>query len=421
MAHKRRHLMLLQKVRESKALSPAEIKELEKYETMAKKQQRTAEIITTPVVDVTQIAKKTASKVKKTTKKVSKNTKKNTKKDKSAATKSTQKKRSTSKSAKKQAQRLPINAAEIKKLAFENETLTQAAALIPEVNLLEVLGKYSTLEKAWQRGAFLKSLADLATSAATHIETEETLGLGFGELENLIATDKEIADVWKRSRIKTVVALKRSIVNGVLEGNLASARQLEAILKRELATTAIDMTRLTILQMTELVDRPRQTLHEWHTKYGLPRNSDKTFSLAVFLKWFEEFTIKKVNIKPIETDSLKDEKAKQLRMRTEEMKGNLLDRNEVIVGLIARDRALLDAFSKQVDNLPEIMGNQPPQEIKMLLEKVFEEIRRDLALPITQLKLPEAQEIKLRQLLDELKSEDEKNENLKGGENQIND
>ena len=52
----------------------------------------------------------------------------------------------------------------------------------------------------------------------------------------------------------------------------------------------INLSNITVNQLVRLTGKSRQTIHDWHVKYGLPRNSDnKTHSLSAVMKWLPGF------------------------------------------------------------------------------------------------------------------------------------
>jgi len=55
------------------------------------------------------------------------------------------------------------------------------------------------------------------------------------------------------------------------------------------------LNRISTNQLTEITGKSRQTIYEWGRRFNLPRNADGTFNLKDFIKWFEHFTIYKID------------------------------------------------------------------------------------------------------------------------------
>ena len=221
----------------------------------------------------------------------------------------------------------------------------------------------------------------------------------------MIEKDIEAGQIWKQARLKTIIEVQKGILLQAKDGKPVAARQIEALLKREIAETSVNIYKLTEAQLMELTQKTRMTINNWRNKEGLTRNIDeKTYSLAVFLKWFEEFTQKKVRVPaPNDRDGLAEVKKQRLQLALEREKGESLDRGSVITGFIVRSQKLLNALSQMTDSLPAILKNQPEVKMKKILEEAVIEVRRELGLGDIDLKLTEAQTEKLKALLDELK------------------
>ena len=86
-------------------------------------------------------------------------------------------------------------------------------------------------------------------------------------------------------------------------------------------------------------------------------------------------------------------------MENDERAGRLLPRDKVIAGLAGRMQTTLRIFNKS-------LIEQKDPYIKQTLERVFEEIRRELAAVPPELKLSESQTEELKKLLDSLNSEE---------------
>ncbi len=73
-------------------------------------------------------------------------------------------------------------------------------------------------EQAAVNGAgLLKNIAQMAKTAATITEAGEALGLNPGELDTILKTDPEVADIWNEARTQTVIDIEQAAANANLE------------------------------------------------------------------------------------------------------------------------------------------------------------------------------------------------------------
>lgn len=386
-AQKRRHLHLLEKVRNHQTLKRSELKELQEYEKqMAQKKKK-------PVIAVKR--KKTKSKKSKAKKPPQKTAKK-----KKAKTKKTR------------PPRPPVSPATVKALAMVSADLAAAdVQLNLKKPLADILGKFEKLQRAWDRGRMLRNLQQFAATAVTIAEAEDALGMETGKLKELLETDLEVADIWNEARLQTIIDIKRALVDSAKDGRPAAAKQIEGILRREIAHPKVDFRHLPIAVMVEMTGKTRQTIHDWTTKHGLPRNADKTYDLAEFLRWFESFTIKKVNTsgKPslADIDPLKSVKAEKLKTDLQKQKGQLLDRGQVITGQLARLQSLVNSLARKPEELAMLCHGQPPAKIARILNTFFDDVRRQQCEVPAELQLPPDLAKQFAELLEKLRPEGE--------------
>jgi len=308
--------------------------------------------------------------------------------------------------------KLPISAARIRKLAISSDTDTMTTAEVEaktQKPLTEILAEFPRLQQAWDRGRMLRNLQQLAATAVTISEAEEAMALEPGKLKELLDTDLEIAGIWNEARLQTILDIKKALVDSAIAGKQIAAKQVEEILRREIAHPRIDFHHLTTQQMVDITGKARKTIHEWTTKQGLPRNSDKTHNLTEFLKWHENFIYKKVDTggRPSRADlnPYQQAKAKQLQNQIQKDRGQLLDRLQVVTGQVARHQNLVNSFSRKADELAMICHGAEQGKISEILNSFFEEVRQQQCQIPDELRLPpEAAKI-LMKLLEMIKPE----------------
>ncbi len=393
-AVKQRHLYLLGKVKANNPLSKGELKELREYENMARKSKTGTDTLGTGA------QRHKGTKVK---------SRKKTTSGSATGKKKKAKKRTKSK-------RRPIGIAKVKKLAFECEDFTEADTLAQanrladcEQPLSELIEQYPDLKKAWQRGRLLRNLKDLSAHAATIGEAESELSMAAGQLTELLKSDLEVADIWNQARLATVRDIKRAVIKAAKKGQTTALKNVERILRREIAKSGIDYRSVTLPEMVQITGKSRQAVHAWHAEYGLRRNSDGTFDLRVFIPWFEEFTLKKANrgSKAVDHDPFKAAKTERLEIELQRQKGRLLDRDMVMAGQLARQQLLVNALGQRAEQLATVCNGQPPEKIIQILNESFADIRRQQCQVPEQLRLPPAAEKQFAELLESLRPEGE--------------
>jgi hypothetical protein len=323
-------------------------------------------------------------------------------------TKKKAKKKSAKRKKKKPAKRMSgaLSEAHAQRLGFTCDDLAAAdAELKGAYNLAKYFVHHPRIAKAFERGQFLRNLKGLAAVVMTVSEAAHKLGLGSGEeLRQILDSDPESADIWSQTRLDTILAAREALLAAAKEGNQTAIRAVENYLREEkqaaTAGLSMDLMHLSQKQLYELVGTTKVTLLEWEKKHGLPRNSDKTYDLRVFLDWYGKFCQRKGAVKIEPADKLRDLKAAKMQVELAERKGQLLPREDVVAGLVARVQAMVSAFSYKRRELASMCHGQTVEGIEDILGRFFEELqRKQLELPEV-LELPEAAEAKLLECME---------------------
>lgn len=365
-AWKQRYLLLLQKVKSNQTLSKSEISELQKYERQASRKSPPA-------------------------------------------------KRASVKAPRKSA----ISQAEIKQLAMESENMVQADSRKDHITrdtkpLSEILDKHPKLKAAWDRGRFLRNLRDLARTGASVTQAAKKLRLANGRvLRAMIDEDIEVGDLWEQTQLEVYIEIKTAIIEAAKEGKADAVRAVENFLLEEKESPEFDVSHTTTLQLKELIGKTRQTIHEWHTKYGLPRNADKTFDLSIFFSWYEDFLLRKISLGEKSgtiMDPLRAMRAEKLKVELASHKNQLVDRNEIVIQQVAWCHNLITICERNVEELARLCCNQPREKIMEIHRVFFRELHAAAVNIPRALHLPAAQEKKLKKILQELKPPGDKDE-----------
>ncbi len=304
--------------------------------------------------------------------------------------------------------RLPVEEAEIRRLGLECDNLTEAdAAIKKRKSLKEIFKKHPQLREAWDRGRFLRNLRDLARTGASVPEAAKRLGFASARgLQAMLDEDVEVADLWDQTQLGIRLEIKTAVIEAAREGKPDAVRAVESFLLDEKERAGSDLSRITILQLTEITGRTRQTIHDWFTKFGMPRNADKTFDLSIFLAWFEGFLLKgseKEEGPEIHLDPLKQMKAEKLRVELARHRNEVLDRNEVMISLVAWAQHIVSFCDRGNVELSRLCVGQPREKVIEIHKRFFQDLHAETARVPKELHLPDDKEKELVAFLNSLK------------------
>lgn len=376
-AKRQRHLFLLRKVQENKTLSKVELDELRRYERGVK--------LTTTAGTRRQIKQVVSRTMKK----------------------SPGKKKASGKAGKKRRSHLPMREAKVRWLALECENLTEAnATIMTRKSLADIIKKHPRLKEAWDRGRFLREVRDVASQSPSTSQAAKQLGFTERAFQELLGRDEEVADIWHQQQLQLYVTMKGRIFDLAEEGNPWAIKILDDFLQANagLKANVLEVS-VTTDQLAKLTGKSIRTLHNWRTKYDLPRNADKTFDLRAFFLWYEEFLLKKASgknasISPL--DPLKAAKAEMIKLELEKCRKHLLNRQEVVVSWIQWIENLKTYCNRGAEELSWLCQNQPREKIKEFMHAWF----RKMYLSFTKLpksfELPPAMEKELIDFLQRL-------------------
>lgn len=333
-AGKRRHLFLLEKIRGNKPLTRVEVAELGQYERGMENQENT--------LDSTRINQPPAA---------------------------------------------PANltAEIVRTAAFESPTREEACRRLGVTDLAARLAKSKRLTAAWDRGQLLRRVKEIASTTMIVAEkADRALGLAAGEFVTILATDRIVRDLWEQSRFDFWLQQQQSMAKKVAEGDARAAAIFQQLFPEVRAgdgeADLVDFTRLSPTQMEKATGVLRQQILRWHKQHGLPRNADHTYSMPAFVTWFERFTKAKISGQASPgMNPLTSVKAERLELELRKRKGELVEVESVKAGLFARERALVAALEHKPEELSHMLEGKTRQQIKPVLEKFTEDLRREWA------------------------------------------
>ena len=308
-----------------------------------------------------------------------------------------------------------LNCVQVKAFAMRYITMAECEQTEGlKFELGSLLKKKKAIATAWERGQLLRKLAEFGEGNASISQVETDLDLRPGGLEALFATDAEAAEAFNNTRIATIAFIQKSIVEKVRGGQITvtALRQIETMLRREVAKKSADFEHIPLDTMVDLTGVSRQTIHAWWSKNGMPKNSDGTYNIKQFLPWFEKFTIEKIRPAAAKDNTYQNEKVRRMRAENEEYLGNLLPRDSVLAGWVARYRQLITTLDRQAGELPLLLAGQTAEKMSPVLAEVFASIRKNLCEMPAELKLPASAAAKFAEVL-KIISATEEGENSK--------
>lgn len=242
--------------------------------------------------------------------------------------------------------------------------------------------KYPAIKDSFDRGLLLALLADAARGIQTVSQAARQIGFDSGrELRELLDSDIEVNSVWTQSRIKTAARAKKALVKAAEDGNQAAIRAVEHLLAEEgegRPSGNVNIKNMGISETADLFGVTRQTVHQWYTKYGMPRNADGSVNIQDAVRWYEGF----VKAKSLDSaaaastpDALRDLKAEQMKLNIAHRKAELLDRAEVVAGLAGRWQKITAAFRYRGRELASLVHNQSIDAAAKIIENFFAELQ----------------------------------------------
>jgi hypothetical protein len=286
---------------------------------------------------------------------------------------------------------------------FKCENMTEAAVLY-KGSLVGRLKRSGALRKAWDRGRFLRNIAQFASAGATKAEVSIQLGVELGAFEVLLA-DPEASDVWISAQNSAMLAIKMGIKDHAIAGNRTAIKSLERIFGREKPHGAhLDIFKVTMAQLASIAQVSRETVHQWITTKELPRAGDNTFDLRVVWEWFGLFSQRKVNVTPQAStvDEMKDIKTQALKRAFDLERGKQIDRDAVVAGYVGRLQQFLALWDRLIDGVCDKCSNMPKQGVAEILAKFKDELRGEFVKVDIEMQLTESQHKELEDFLKKL-------------------
>lgn len=273
-----------------------------------------------------------------------------------------------------------LTSARVRKLALEHDDLTGAdASLGRRWDLPSLLEAQPELHAAWRRGRLLRNLRRLASVGATRHEAAHDLGLPLADFEALVSKDLEAAEIWNSGKLETAIRVKESLLAHAEAGKAQAIKQLENVLRAEIAHAQFNPHRVTEPLVCEIFGVTRQTLNIWHREKGCPRNAgETTYDLPAMVRWFERWTRQKAGIAEAPTiNPLQQVKAERLELELAARRGELVEVERVRAGWVVRARALVAILERVPEQYAQMAAGKTRQQLLPMLKALVEDIRRE--------------------------------------------
>lgn len=275
-AKKQRHIHLLEKVKDNKALTAAEMRELDGYESEHK--------ANPPVIP-------------------------------------NQKSEIINRKSGRRNQSLQA----VREAGFECPDLAAAGERLGVADLSAILDSSKRLSAAWERGRLLRRIREVASETMVVPEAvDKLLGLPRGTFAPLLARDRTIREIWHGGRDVIMLASEKALVARVKEGDPKAVAAVEHLFGHRAEPAAeIDVQRLRPSRMEAATGIKREQWDRWGRENGCPRNMDGSYSLARIIAWLRRWERDKANggREAAGLNPLQSEKARREKRENDEAEG----------------------------------------------------------------------------------------------------
>ena len=229
--------------------------------------------------------------------------------------------------------------------------------------------------------------------------------------EKMLAADLEAAGVWNQAHIDTVIEMKKELRRQAAAGKKHAIEVVLRAMRADLVRPEVDFNRVQLADVAEICSVTRQTVHTWVKQFDLPQNTDGTYSLVAIWKWYEGFVAQKIDVGKVKvsaevSDPLRFTRAKKLSMEVDMLAGKLLDRDEVVAGILARHQQFLNAVNGKAEEMAIALAGQPSDVVTTALTEFFDGIKGELCYVPDELRLDKGAKALMMELMEKIGSGD---------------
>lgn len=296
--------------------------------------------------------------------------------------------------------------AALRRLGKEGRSIEEAATAVgvDAVTLGHVLAEKKSAGRVWARGRELYAVGQVAAAGGTRDEAAAALEISREAFDQRLTEDAELRALWTEERAAHWRQLRAELLKQAQAGRVAAIRQLIADAQPDPEVGGIDVHAVGQQQLVEVLKVTRQTLANWTRENPpIPRNADGSYPLPAVVEWYVARKVGQAmpagGTADDEDVRLKRARRIRLEQQTKAERNELLPRDEVIAGLVARAQATVAWIEGRPGALAAALQGQPARAIAEKLEAELDDLRRRLADPPAALCLPPAAAEIFRQLV----------------------
>ncbi len=298
-----------------------------------------------------------------------------------------------------------VTLASVKAAAFEFGCIVAGAKALGLADIGKHFAKHPKHKAAWERGLFLGNLRDLAAAPTEKAEAAHELGMDIEAFEKLLADDAEAVAVWNQAHIDTVVEMKREFRKQASAGKRHAMEMVLRAMRNDLVRPEVDFNRVSLADVVAVCRITRQTVHTWVSQFAAPQNADGTYSLVALWQWYEGFIAQKIDVGKVRvptevSDPTRKLKADKLTLELGLMAGTLLNRDEVVAGILARHQQFLNAVNGKAEEMAIALAGQPSDVVVAALQEFFDGIKGELCYVPDELRLDDKAKVIMMQLME---------------------
>jgi hypothetical protein len=324
-ARKQRHLHLLQKVKDNKALTPREVQELDGYEQKHAAAQAAAHPQSEPTLKMTEATVRTAG--------------------------------------------------------FECNSLAAAGERLGVADLDDLLEKKPKLAAAFARGRWLRQVRIVASKGIVAEEADRFFepALARGELVERLKRDKALHEVWTSAALEAKLAVREGLIQRARRGEAdVKVMELYERLLVEMPETGagkVDWENLTPTQLDRATGINRTQWRRWERKNGCPRKANRRYSMPAVIEWLRQHEgtggVKlERGLNPLQV-----EKRRREKLDNDEREGRLMETAQHEADILGRARHLAALLSpEQAREWARAFAGKTPSQLEEVILPAFDRI-----------------------------------------------
>ena len=256
----------------------------------------------------------------------------------------------------------------------------EACTGVGRAGLGRLMAKRVTFRRAWERGRLVYNVGR-ATAGAPIEEAAASLEMSVEQFRAVLRDDPELADARRQGRVEFLRRVYAGLAEQAQEGKVGAAREILSRLGREMDDRPpVNFSALRVSQAAEALGVTRQTIHAWATA-GAPQNGDRTYHLPRLIEWRAR-QLAAAGAEPTGGDraatehDLSRERLERLRLENAARRGEMLERDRVVAGLVMRAARLKAWAENKPESLMRDLQGLPPAAMAERIELEVETLLR---------------------------------------------